>query len=77
MIEKNLEMIKDKKCLVIVPTRGRPKVLKKFIQSFEKTTSKDTTVIFCLDSDDPELEKYKYHIIFNVLMISNLSMLMR
>jgi len=62
MDSKNTEQIEGKKLLVIVPTRGRPKMLKKFIQSFEKTASRDTTVLFYLDDNDPELQRYRQHI---------------
>lgn len=59
---KNKEMIDNKKCLVVVPTRGRPKMIKQFIKSFEDNTSKLTIPVFCMYDDDPELKNYMFHV---------------
>ena len=41
----------------VLPTRGRPKSLERFIEAW-KATSASTRVMVRLDSDDPELVNY-------------------
>lgn len=55
----NEDCIEGVDCLVICPTRGRVKMAGQMLVSFERTSSEKTGLIFCLDEDDPELEKYK------------------
>jgi hypothetical protein len=49
-----------KKMAVIIPTRGRPQNAFEVIESFVQTRScGPTKLVFGVDDDDPELEKYK------------------
>lgn len=57
----NFKVLKNKKCLVIVPTRERVEKFRQMYESFKKTTSPDTGLIACIDFDDPKkLEYQKY-----------------
>ncbi len=44
--------------LVICPTRGRPERCREMYESFVKTSTRETDIIFLLDEDDPCREKY-------------------
>lgn len=53
------------KLVIIVPTRGRPHLLERLIESWKKTTSGHSTILAVLDEDDhanymPMLDKYMY-----------------
>jgi hypothetical protein len=45
-------------CLAIVPTRGRAATIGQFLDAFNETAV-CTDLIFCLDADDPDRERYK------------------
>ena len=45
--------------LTICPSRGRPKELKRMIDSFYQTSKKSDLIVW-LDEDDPELENYNF-----------------
>lgn len=48
------------KSLVICPTRGRPNAAREAYQSFNATkASADTTMIFVVDDDDPDRDRYE------------------
>jgi hypothetical protein len=53
--------------LTICPSRGRPKILKAMVKSFNKTSHISDLVIY-LDEDDPELENYETIIEHEVLI---------
>ena len=59
MIEHNLELLKDKDCLVICPTRIRPEQAKAMYNTFRKTSTYNSEVIFYIADDDPNIEEYK------------------
>lgn len=44
--------------LCTCPSRGRPELLKKMIESFIKTRSEETDLAIYLDGDDPKLSQY-------------------
>jgi hypothetical protein len=49
----------DNRVLLTCPSRGRPELLEKMLNSFLKTRAFDrTNIIICLDDDDPMLNKY-------------------
>lgn len=48
--------MRDKKIMVIVPTRGRPDNAMRLLEAIETTAEVD--VVFCVDYDDPKLEVY-------------------
>jgi hypothetical protein len=45
---------------VIVPTRGRPQNLANLWATFEETCRGNTTLVACIDEDDPELDGYEH-----------------
>lgn len=47
--------------LCTCPSRGRPELLKKMIESFTKTKSIDTDLVVYLDNDDPFINKYDFN----------------
>ena len=48
-----------KKLLVMVPSRGRPKRLKEFRESLDRTRSESTNLVIYLNQDDPNLNDYE------------------
>lgn len=44
---------------VLVPSRGRPHVVREMVETFAQTCTADTKLVFVLDDDDPELFLYK------------------
>ena len=47
-----------KKLLVMVPSRGRPKRLEEFLDSFDRTHSSGTDLFVYLNDNDPKKEEY-------------------
>lgn len=45
---------------VIVPTRGRPQNLADLWDAFTKTCTGQTTLVACIDEDDPALDEYEH-----------------
>jgi len=45
--------------LTICPSRDRPELCKRMLDSFNATKSKDTEIIVYVADDDPQLDKYK------------------
>ena len=45
-----------KKLLVMVPSRGRPKRIKEFLESYTRTKSEGTDLVVYVNNDDPVLE---------------------
>ena len=50
-----------KPILIIVPSKGRPKKIEGFYDSWRDTTQGYSEVIVSLDDDDPSLAEYKKH----------------
>ncbi|MET7795661.1 hypothetical protein [Streptomyces decoyicus] len=46
--------------LVIIPTRGRPQAVPAIVQAWDDTGA-TADLLFCVDTDDPELAAYKQH----------------
>lgn len=46
------------KIAIIIPSRGRPELMKALIESWEKTTQGGSNIIMGLDTNDPELNNY-------------------
>src|SRR4051812_18728701 len=44
--------------VVIIPTRNRSQAVPEMIESFRESCREDTSLIFAVDADDPELEAY-------------------
>ena len=55
----NGKRLKNKKLLVICPTRERIEKVKEYLQSFEEKTSDETGVLFVIDKDDPTCNQYQ------------------
>jgi hypothetical protein len=47
---------------ILVPTRGRPKVIRDFFGEFERTKTLDSAIFFIFDEDDPDLASYRANI---------------
>lgn len=45
--------------VVIVPSRGRPDSARELAETFKRTCTADTELVFAVDDDDPELLGYK------------------
>ncbi|HEY9375032.1 hypothetical protein [Streptomyces sp.] len=45
--------------VVIVPSRGRPDAARDLAQTFHRTCTADTELVFAVDEDDPELPGYR------------------
>lgn len=45
--------------VVIVPSRGRPDSARELAQTFHRTCTADTELVFAVDEDDPELDGYR------------------
>lgn len=52
--------------LCTCPSRGRPELLERMVESFYKTRSENVDLVIYLDKDDPKLKEYKLREGFNV-----------
>lgn len=48
-----------KPILIILPSKGRPKKIEGFYETWKKTTEGFSDLLVCLDDDDPSLKEYK------------------
>lgn len=48
----------ENRVLCTCPSRGRPELLKRMLESFDRTKSITTDLIICIDSDDPSIKEY-------------------
>ena len=55
----NKNLLEDKQCLVICPSRERVEKLREMVKSFNEKTSPQTGLLVALDHDDPQIEEYK------------------